>query len=128
MRAATSGNPKFFFGSDSAPHDVNAKRGGDKIAAGVFTQPYTGQIVADAFEEGVQLGILKDEDVTVEKLDNFMGNFGRNFYKVKQERIETIKFMRGQGQVLEVLENEDKSKRVVPFRRGEKTWGLLWIK
>jgi hypothetical protein len=34
-----------FFGSDSAPHPAASKRGGEKIAAGVFTQPYTTQVV-----------------------------------------------------------------------------------
>jgi len=42
--AASSGNPKFFFGSDSAPHPITSKRGKDKIVAGVFTQPYATQI------------------------------------------------------------------------------------
>jgi len=35
LRAAASGNPKFFFGSDSAPHPATSKCDGENVAAGV---------------------------------------------------------------------------------------------
>ena len=45
LMTAASKNPKFFHGTDSAPHSLNAKRGGGdgigKCATAVFTQPYT---------------------------------------------------------------------------------------
>ena len=57
LLAALSGSPKFFFGSDSAPHDVYSKKGGTgKTAAGVFTQPYCTQLVMGAFEQAVERG------------------------------------------------------------------------
>ncbi|KAF2495585.1 Dihydroorotase homodimeric type [Lophium mytilinum] len=56
LRAAASGSPKFFLGTDSAPHAATAKRGGDRIAAGVFTQPYAAQLVGrrEGREQGLE--------------------------------------------------------------------------
>ncbi|KAJ9625030.1 dihydroorotase [Taxawa tesnikishii (nom. ined.)] len=56
LRAAVSGNPKFFLGTDSAPHPATSKRGGDKVAAGVFTQPYAAAYFIDALEQAVEKG------------------------------------------------------------------------
>ena len=127
LKAAVSGNPKFFFGSDSAPHPVAAKKGGDKIAAGVFTQPYATQLVLDALEQGVQRGILKDEDVTLEKLSGFLSDVGRRFYKVESTSRGEIELRRGGDRVMDVLQNDDERLQVVPFRRGERTWALSWV-
>ena len=122
-----SGNPKFFFGSDSAPHPVAAKKGGDKIAAGVFTQPYATQLVLDALEQGVQRGILKNEDVTVGKLKGFLSDFGRRFYKVEDTPRGEIELRRGSDRVMDVLQTDEGRLQVVPFRRGERTWALAWV-
>ena len=122
-----SGNPKFFFGSDSAPHPVAAKKGGNKIAAGIFTQPYATQLVLDALEQGVQRGILKNEDVTVEKLKGFLSDIGRRFYKVENTPRGEIELTRGGDRVMDVLQTDEGSLQVVPFRRGERTWALSWI-
>lgn len=122
-----SGNPKFFFGSDSAPHPVAAKKGGDKIAAGVCTQPYATQLVLDALEQGVQRGILKNEDVTVEKLKGFLGDLGRRFYKVENTPRGEIELRRGGDRVMDVLQTDDERLQVVPFRRGERTWTLSLV-
>lgn len=40
IRAAVDGSSKFFFGSDSAPHPIQAKTEEECAAAGCFTQPY----------------------------------------------------------------------------------------
>jgi dihydroorotase len=65
IRTAASGNPKFFLGTDSAPHALSAKRGGSdglgKCAAGVFTQPYATQLVLEAFGDGAEKGVLQPE-------------------------------------------------------------------
>ncbi|KLJ10418.1 dihydroorotase, homodimeric type [Blastomyces silverae] len=124
LRAATSGSEKFFFGSDSAPHPTGSKRGGDKIAAGVFTQPYATQYVLDAFEKGCESGVLKAEDITKEVLEGFLGKFGREFYEVPQEQKEFITLSKAKGKILDVLKSEKTD--VVPFRKGEVTWGLTW--
>ena len=83
--------------------------------------------MADALEKGIDMGVLNEEDVTVEKLKGFMGGYGRRFYQVEQGSQETVELRRGTGKIVDVLENEDKSVQVVPFRRGEKTWGLSWV-
>ncbi|EEH35100.2 dihydroorotase [Paracoccidioides lutzii Pb01] len=124
LRAATSGSTKFFFGSDSAPHSSVAKRGGDKIAAGVFTQPYATQYVLDAFEKGCESGVLKEEDITKTVLESFLGRSGREFYGIEQEEKEFITLKRRKGKILDVLKSEKTD--VVPFRKGEETWALSW--
>lgn len=48
-KAATSGNPKFIFGSDSAPHSGAAKFS-DSGCAGCFTAPHAPSILAEVFE------------------------------------------------------------------------------
>lgn len=56
LRTAMSGNPKFFLGTDSAPHPAISKRG-DKVAAGVYTQPFVVGYVLDALEMGIEMGV-----------------------------------------------------------------------
>lgn len=130
LKAAGSGSPKFFLGTDSAPHPAVAKRGGadgkGKHAAGVFTQPYATQLVLEAFEEGVQQGVLGPEVLTPKLLAGFLGEHGRAFYgepnsreviTVEEEKTETIMdaFSGGKGEF-----------EVVPFRRGRSTNTLRW--
>lgn len=125
LLAAASGNPKFFFGSDSAPHPANSKRGGDKIAAGVFTQPYATQIVVDAFEQACKNGILNAEDVTPEILEGFLSKFGRNFYGLEGEQKEHITLERKGEKIANILKSQ--SLDVVPFRRDQETWTVSWV-
>lgn len=129
LRTAVSGNPKFFLGTDSAPHPAVAKRGGadgkGKAAAGVFTQPYATQTVLSAFEEGITQGIIKEEDVTAEKLEGFFSGFGRAFYKTSDPSKERIKLERKEEVVVESLSLGE--LEVVPFRAGKTTWSITWI-
>lgn len=84
LKAAVSGDPKFFFGTDSAPHPAILKRA-DRVAAGVFTQPHAVGYVIDALEQGIETGVLIAEDVTEEKLKGFLSGFGRAFYRANDE-------------------------------------------
>ncbi|CAD7957510.1 unnamed protein product [Amoebophrya sp. A25] len=63
-----SGHPKFFFGSDSAPHPRSKKEGG-VAAAGVYTGAAVIQYLAHIFGEARQLHRLPD----------FVGTFGATF-------------------------------------------------
>jgi dihydroorotase len=45
-----SGNKKFFLGSDSAPHLLTNKKNHCGCPAGIFTQPYIAQYLADCFD------------------------------------------------------------------------------
>lgn len=67
--AATSGNPKFFAGSDSAPHPVSAKEG-EKGACGAYTAPHLVELYATAFERLEAL----------DKLEGFLCQHGADFY------------------------------------------------
>ena len=133
LRAATSGNSKFFFGSDSAPHPVQAKGrdGTGTVAAGVFTAANATGLVLDAVEKAVKDGILIDEEVRKEALQGFLGGFGKKFYGVDQERERYIVLGDGEhrGQTIQKsLRTDTGDLEVVPFRAGERTWGLQWEK
>lgn len=124
LRAAVSGNPKFFFGSDSAPHPAASKRGGDKIAAGVFTQPYTTQVVMDSFEQACENGILNEDEITPEIVEGFMSKFGRAFYGLEEEKKEFITLERKGEKIADILKSDKLD--VVPFRRGQASWSVSW--
>jgi dihydroorotase len=124
LQAAVSGNPKFFLGTDSAPHPRAAKEGDlKKAAAGVFTQPYATHTVLDALEKACKEGILKEDQVTMEILEGFLGGFGRKFYRAEHAKNERILLERSGERVGNLIEGD---VDVVPFRQGEKTWSLLW--
>jgi dihydroorotase len=57
-RAATSGDPHFFLGTDSAPHAVAQKEGACGCA-GIFSAPAALEIYAEVFEEEGALGRLE---------------------------------------------------------------------
>lgn len=67
VSAATSGSPKFFFGSDSAPHSPAAKAAG---AAGCYTSPLALELLAGVFDEAGAL----------DRLEGFVSLAGAGFY------------------------------------------------
>lgn len=69
VKAATSGNTKFFLGSDSAPHPLEKKEC-DKGACGVYSAPVLPQLLTEIFEKTEHL----------DRLENFTSRFGANFY------------------------------------------------
>lgn len=117
---------RFFLGTDSAPHDQGKKRGEDKVAAGVFTQTNAVAYVLDALERAVERGVIREEEVSQEGLEGFFGGWGRKFYQVQDGRGERVVLTKGKAKVVEVLEKEGVSVKVVPFRRGETTWRVEW--
>lgn len=125
LQTVVSGDPKFFFGTDSAPHPATSKRA-DKYAAGVFTQPHAVGLVIDALEQAVDMGVLKADEITEEKLNNFLSGYGRAFYGVPDERKEQIILKKPENTIPNLLSSEDGSIEVVPFRRGKITWGVEW--
>ena len=57
VAAATSGDPKFFLGTDSAPHPLSAKEA--RVAkAGIFNAPYALQVTAEVFHQAGALDQL----------------------------------------------------------------------
>ena len=67
--AATSGNPKFFLGTDSAPHGVEAKES-DCGCAGIYNAPFAIESYAKTFEE----------EGALDRLEGFASEFGPRFY------------------------------------------------
>jgi dihydroorotase len=115
INAATSGNPKFFLGSDSAPHPQSSKIA-KKAAAGVFTQPYVMQYVTEVFDRSGQL----------DKLTGFCAEFGRAFYRVEREEGEGKIVMVKRGVAVQYIVGG--SDGVVPFRAGERlAWDVIWL-
>jgi dihydroorotase len=120
-------NGKFYLGTDSAPHPRGKKRGEDKVAAGVFTQPYALGYVLDALQTGIERGVIKESEVTKEVLEGFFGVWGRKFYQVEEKRGEKVVLKKGGEKVLDVLKKEGGGDvEVVPFRKGEMTWSVEW--
>ncbi len=69
VKAATSGNPKFFLGTDSAPHAKSAKEAACGCA-GMYTAHAAIELYAEAFESVNQL----------DKLEAFASFYGADFY------------------------------------------------
>ena len=69
VKAATSGNPKFFLGTDSAPHERSTKEN-DCGCAGVYTAHAALGFYAEAFDA---VGAL-------DKLEGFASHHGADFY------------------------------------------------
>lgn len=67
--AAVSGNPKFFLGTDSAPHPVGDKES-DCGCAGIYNAPYAIESYAKTFEE----------EGALDRLQGFASTFGPRFY------------------------------------------------
>lgn len=82
LSAATSGNPKFFIGTDSAPHTVEAKESACGCA-GIFTGHAALELYAEAFELANAL----------DKLENFTSRFGQQFYNlpISNRKVQLIK-------------------------------------
>ena len=134
LKAATSGSDKFFLGTDSAPHPLKSKKGGaanecGKCAAGVYTQPYATQTVLEAFEEGIQKGILRKEDLTRDVLAGFLGEIGRRFYGVPktQSRIRIKAAGETVAQHFSVQQDGQEVDILVPFRRNMPVYSLEWL-
>ncbi|MEZ5714469.1 MAG: dihydroorotase [Paracoccaceae bacterium] len=83
MAAATSGDTRFFLGSDSAPHPTHAKES-ECCSAGCFTAPNALSILAEAFEA---------EDA-LDRLEGFTSLHGPAFYGLPVND-DTITLTRG---------------------------------
>lgn len=109
VSAATSGNPKFFLGTDSAPHAQGAKESACGCA-GLYTAHAAIELYAEAFE---QAGAL-------DKLEDFASRFGPRFYGLA-ENPDSIVLEKTAWQVPDYYALGD--QRVVPMRAGEQ---LSW--
>lgn len=69
IKAATSGNPRFFIGTDSAPHPKSQKESACGCA-GIYNHIGAIEMYAQIFEKAQRL----------DKLEGFTSQFGANFY------------------------------------------------
>jgi len=108
-RAATSGSPKFFLGTDSAPHPVHAKESACGCA-GIFNAPYALESYAAVFEE---------EDA-LDRLEAFASLNGPAFYglPVNPGRVRLVR-----EPVAVPGETALGEQAVVPYHAGE---SLAW--
>ncbi|MBX4210676.1 dihydroorotase [Candidatus Parcubacteria bacterium] len=108
IRAATSGNPKFFFGSDTAPHLRETKESSCGCA-GVFSAPVVFSVLASVFESQGKL----------DKLQPFTSTFGAEHYRL-EKNIERIELRKAPFEV--PLECDG----IVPFMAGKTLdWEVL---
>ncbi|MBP8111770.1 MAG: dihydroorotase [Agitococcus sp.] len=112
LAAATSGNPKFFLGTDSAPHAIGAKEAACGCA-GSYTAHAAIELYAEAFE---QMNAL-------DKLEGFASFFGADFYGLARNS-DTITLEKEQWSV---PENYSLGQSVVvPIRAGSSiAWRVL---
>jgi len=109
VRAATSDNPKFFLGTDSAPHGRATKEAACGCA-GCYTAHAAMELYAEAFEDAGALG----------KLEAFASFYGADFYRLPRNTAR-IKLVTQSWQVpaLQSMGKDD----LVPLRAGE---SLRW--
>ena len=108
-RIATSGHPRFFLGTDSAPHAVADKEQACGCA-GIFNAPVAMEAYASVFEE---LGAL-------DALENFAAHFGAAFYGLPVNE-ETLILERDPWTVPETVEvaGAGGHEGVRPFLAGQ---------
>jgi dihydroorotase len=104
-RAATSGSPKFFLGTDSAPHARPAKESACGCA-GIFNAPFALESYAAVFEE----------EGALDRFEAFASMNGPNFYGLPLND-GTITLERAEVEVPATIEG------LVPFHAGER---LAW--
>ncbi|MBJ19952.1 MAG: dihydroorotase [Deltaproteobacteria bacterium] len=75
VRAATGGDPSFFLGTDSAPHERAAKEA-PCGCAGIFSAPIAIECYAEAFARAGALG----------RLEGFASHHGADFYRLPRNR------------------------------------------
>jgi dihydroorotase len=116
VNAAISGDPKFFLGTDSAPHFKDDKESACGCA-GCFSSPFAIEFYAEIF----------DENNALDKLENFASVFGPRFYNVPQTE-EKITLLRLNSREKTKVDSqyEIAGKSLVPYGFGtEISWKLL---
>ena len=112
LKAAISGNPKFFLGTDSAPHDREKKESACGCA-GIFNAHAGIELYAEAF----------DGEGAIERLEGFASKFGPDFYGLPHNR-EKITLEKSSWRVPDYYELA--GSKLTPFFAGiELSWRLL---
>ena len=104
-KAAVSGNPKFFLGTDSAPHEKHLKESACGCA-GIYTAHAAIELYAEVFE---RLNAL-------DKLEGFASFYGADFYRLPRNTGK-ISLHKESWQVPDSIAFGE--HRLVPLRAGE---------
>jgi len=104
-QAAVSGNPKYFLGTDSAPHLTAAKESACGCA-GVFNAPFALESYAEVFED----------EGALDRLERFASVFGAQFYGLALNQTQ-VTLRREAVTVPETLPLT--TGTIVPFHAGE---------
>ena len=113
VEAATSGSPKFFLGTDSAPHATHTKEAACGCA-GVFTAHAAVELYAEAFD---QMGAL-------DKLEDFCSSFGADHYGLPRNTT-TITLEKKAWKVPATMDFGD-GLTVTPLRGGQEIqWQIV---
>ncbi len=111
--AATSGNKKFFLGTDSAPHEQHAKESACGCA-GIYTAHAAIELYAEVFEQAGKL----------DKLEAFASFYGADFYGLPRNT-QRVTLRKEEWQVPATVGFGE--HRLVPLRAGETVkWKLVW--
>jgi dihydroorotase len=111
LKAATSGHPKFFLGTDSAPHPRNGKESSCGCA-GCFSALHAMELYAEVFESMDAL----------DKLEAFASFYGPDFYKLPRNT-EKIILTKTSWHIPDELPFPESG--LVPLRAGEElTWKM----
>ena len=103
--AAVSGSPKFFLGTDSAPHARHAKESACGCA-GIFNAPFALESYAEAF----------DEEGALDRFEGFASLYGPDFYGLPvNEGFVTLE----RREVVVPAQIDCGGEQVVPFKAGE---------
>ncbi len=109
--AAISANPKFFLGTDSAPHAQDKKESACGCA-GIFSAPLAIELYARAF----------DANHAVDKLEGFASFFGADFYGVERNT-QTVTLHKKNWTVPDDYAFLD--GKIIPLHAGEtESWQL----
>ena len=105
LDAAISGNPRFFLGTDSAPHDRREKESACGCA-GIYSAHTAMELYAQAFDaEGV-----------LDRLEDFSSKHGAEFYGLPRNQ-DSITLVKQEWQIPESISFGD--GEVVPMMAGE---------
>jgi dihydroorotase len=103
--AATSGSPRFFLGTDTAPHVIGAKQSACGCA-GIFNAPFALESYANTFEEE---GVL-------DRLEAFASEYGPRFYGLP---LNTKQIVLERKEILVPDSFDCVDTRIIPFHAGQ---------
>jgi len=116
LEAATSGDPSFFLGTDSAPHTRHSKENACGCA-GIFSAVAAIEYYAEMF----------DSIEKIDRLEGFASHFGADFYQLPRNtgQITLVRKPRTIPETIQGNHADDHEEEVVPLKAGEDvSWSI----